>query len=517
MFHSICEMNQSRNKNGNGNGAATLIREFKKKAATSASAPSSELATSAVAENGVAFKTSEGVTLRGTLAHIQRHAAVFELFSPMATPRLSEALADFKIILQEREVYSGRAVVSNVVDAGTKIVCATTLDAMDWADLNLLPALEQDGGVINQYNAFLNERSKNYKILPEFKVVVADMQSYLYDVRQWLEKLELNTQAFFGALQKQLEYKIATALSQPISESIDAFIERFESIAKTLNEEESQWAHRIFMRRQLHPLLLCAPFVNHTFTKPHGYAGDYEAVNMIVRNQFEGDSLYSKIVNYWFLQQPPAEAHRNRIEFLCENLVATAARVTEEGRTVRVANLGCGPAHEVQKFVRECHLADLTEFTLIDFESRALTYTEAALHAVQRKYERDCSYNMVKKSVSQILKEAEKKPAKSDAKKYDLVYCAGLFDYLADPVCIELTRVLYDWVAPGGLLITTNVDVSNPRRLTMDYLLEWHLIYRNQNDMMALKPDNIPEDLCRVRSDATGVNIYFEAQKPKDA
>lgn len=513
MVHVAVDMSQNQNSGKNGNSMPALTPKLKKRAAIPGPLLPFEAA-STFRENGVIFKTSDGVALRGTMTRIHRHAVVFELYSPIALPRLSEALADFKIILQEREIYSGRAVISNIVDAGTKIICEATLDPMDWADLNLLPNFGQEGGLPNQYVTFLRERQKLYKILPEFKVVVADMQMYFQDLRHWLDKMELNTHAFPRPLQKELENKTAKMLAEPVRKTIETLIERFESVAKTLDDEEHQHAHRIFIQRQLHPLLLCAPFVNHTFTKPHGYAGDYEAVNMIARNEFEGDSLFAKLVNYWFLQQPPAQAHRNRIRFLGENLVSMAARMKGSRRIARVASVGCGPAHEVQNFLRECHLTDTMEFTFIDFESRALAYTESAITAIQRKYERDSRCHFVKKSVSQILKDDER--SRDKKQQYDLVYCAGLFDYLADTICLELTRIMYEWVAPGGLLITTNVDTSNPRRLTMDYLLEWNLIYRNQNDLMALKPANIPRDLCRVVSDETGVNIYFEAQKSKD-
>jgi len=74
---------------------------------------------------------------------------------------------------------------------------------------------------------------------------------------------------------------------------------------------------------------------------------------------------------------------------------------------------------------------------------------------------------------------------------------------------------LYEWVAPGGLLVTTNVDHSNPRRLTMDYLMEWHLNYRTGKALAALKPDQVEADAFKVRSDMTGVNIYFAARKPE--
>jgi len=504
-------MRKTANGNGNGHGLhVPLVRQIEKKAAQSAAPPH------AVKESRVTFKTADGVKLSGTLVRMLRHAVVFELYSPNVTPRLSEALDDFKIILQEREIYFGRAVIRNVVNAQTKVVCETTLNEMDWIDLDFALLAENTSQFGSVYKKFLKEWQKLYRVLPEFKVVVADMQTFLTDLRLWLDKLEVGIRAFSPPLSRQLEREAAHNLADPVCESIDTFIGRFESIAAKL-DEDSKWPHQTYIRRKLHPLLLCSPFLNRTFTKPLGYAGDYEMVNMIIRDPLQGDSLYAKIVNFWFLQQPPAKAHRNRIEYLANNIVMTVARTTVEGRSAKFLNLGCGPAQEVQKILRECHLADYTEFTLMDFSPETLANTEAILGRIVQERELKTEIQIVNKSVNQILKEAAKQTKLRAHQQFDLVYCAGLFDYLTDPVCRELTKALYNYVSPGGMLITTNVDASNPRRLTMDYVMEWHLIYRHQSELMALKPEGISEDLCRVRSDDTGVNIYFEAQKPKDA
>src|ERR1700722_15398353 len=123
MFHCALDMNQHRN--GNGNPMALLSRGSRKRPATPASK-----AGGVAGEDGVSFKTSEQVPLHGTIASIQRHSAVCELYSPQVNPRLSESLKDFKIILQGREVYSGHAIVKNIVEAGTKIVCETSLDLL---------------------------------------------------------------------------------------------------------------------------------------------------------------------------------------------------------------------------------------------------------------------------------------------------------------------------------------------------------------------------------------------------
>ena len=75
-------------------------------------------------------------------------------------------------------------------------------------------------------------------------------------------------------------------------------------------------------------------------------------------------------------------------------------------------------------------------------------------------------------------------------------------------------EVLYGMVAPGGLLVATNVDAGNPIKHWLAYVLEWPLIYRNHSDMAVMRPSQAsPEDM-RIMSDPTGVNIYIEIRKP---
>ena len=68
---------------------------------------------------------------------------------------------------------------------------------------------------------------------------------------------------------------------------------------------------------------------------------------------------------------------------------------------------------------------------------------------------------------------------------------------------------------PGGMLVSTNVASVNPRRLTMDYIMEWHLNYRTGPQMAVLKPEAVAPDAFTVESDTTGVNIYLKTRKPE--
>ncbi|MDB6021081.1 MAG: methyltransferase domain protein, partial [Pedosphaera sp.] len=304
----------------------------------------------------------------------------------------------------------------------------------------------------------------------------------------------------------------AQELAQSTTPAITTMFEEFERAAAKIPEELKP-AHSAFVKRQLHSLLLSSPFLLRTFQKPLGYAGDYEMVNMIVRDPREGDSLFAKIINLWFLFQAPAEAHRNRIQYLTDRISETTVAAMTAGRKARILSLGCGPAGEVQKFMREKHFSDHAEFTLLDFSEETLAYTRSVLEKIKADNHRTTGLHFVKKSVIQILKEAGGKNA--TPAKYDFVYCAGLFDYLSDALCQRLSDILYDWVVPGGLFLSTNVDSSNPRRLTMEYIMEWNLIYRNGAELAALKPGLARTEDSSVMADVTGVNIYFEARKPR--
>ena len=77
--------------------------------------------------------------------------------------------------------------------------------------------------------------------------------------------------------------------------------------------------------------------------------------------------------------------------------------------------------------------------------------------------------------------------------------------------------IMYDWVAPGGLLLVTNVEPSNPRRKGMEHLLDWHLIYRTGQQFRVLQPRQSPADWVAVRTDLTGVNLFLEVRKPDHA
>jgi extracellular factor (EF) 3-hydroxypalmitic acid methyl ester biosynthesis protein len=101
------------------------------------------------------------------------------------------------------------------------------------------------------------------------------------------------------------------------------------------------------------------------------------------------------------------------------------------------------------------------------------------------------------------------------AADYDVVYCAGLFDYLPDRVCHQLLNMFYGMLAPGGLLLATNVDPSNPIRNIMGYIFEWCLLERTGPQMSTLIPEGASVDDCKIIAEDTGCNLFLEVRKPR--
>lgn len=453
-------------------------------------------------------ETSQGLELRASLVRLSRHQVVFEIYHTQFALRTSEVLNNFKILLNEAPVFSGRAVIRSLINTGTILICEAELDE-GWMDFDVLALSGAAKDLPARYKEFLHHWQSSYKVTNEFKLWVADVQTFLLDLRLWCDQIELGIRSTPTGSRLELEQDVVRGLAPGLIESLNALFEKFEPIAQQI-EGPLQPAHHAYIKRHLHPLVLCSPFAYRTFHKPLGYAGDYEMVNMLLRDAREGSSVFAKLLNSWFIAQPPAQAHRNRISYLTSKLVDETLRASRAGRRASIFNLGCGPAGEVQNFMAESPAADQANFVMLDFNDETLQFTNTAINAVKQRHNRKTEIQLSKKSVMQILKAG----ARSAGGTYDMVYCAGLFDYLPDRMCKELMNVLYEMLTPGGLLLATNVDCSNPIRNMLDYLLEWHLIYRTGAQMRTFVPDRADADAVQVQADPTSVNVFLEVRKP---
>ena len=451
----------------------------------------------------VSFTNSRSLTGRGTLIHLTRNLVVFEVYNPYSVVQMSEVLNGLQIFRGERKIYSGRAVVSNLVATGLMLIVSATL-VDPWSDL---AGLAPGHGLREEVENFVRSYEASHALRPAYQVAVMNLSRFLAELSAWLEQLEV-VAGVAGEQNPSIQSEYCLEIEHPLSPKFYQLFGQFEIEAGQIAPEETV-AHRAFARRELHPLLLCSPFVHRSYTKPLGYAGDYQMVNMMIDVPLEGANTYARVVNKYTLQQGAPAAHRNRITMLVEILHAEALRCGKMGRAVRIMNVGCGPAVEIQRFVREDSLADQCDFNLMDFNAETINYADRKIRDAMQASGRKPKLTFIHKSVDELLKEVAGLRSSFQPDSFDLVYCAGLFDYLSDRTCKRLLQHFMNWVSPGGLVVATNVHARNPVRNFMEHVMEWHLIYRDDARMASLARNPV------IRTDVTGYNIFLELRKPE--
>ncbi len=458
----------------------------------------------------VVVQTTDGEKFQGKLLRLTRYGGTIEFSNPLPIFQLSQILKRVEIVAGDQPIYSGRATISGLAHTGLSLTCEIKFEAAGAEGGIVEPP---PGGAValqKAYDRFYQSWSQECRIQPEFKALVVDVEDFLDGVRRWLEQVEFGFRLKTNGRWQDHEAAVLEVVAPSVTASFNLRHQQFEDLAYGL-PPEARSTHHAFVQRHWHRHFLLSPFGHRTYFKPKGYAGDYEMMNMIHRNQPEGDSLYAKVIHCLLVSQWPALSVRNRIAHLGKNLINESVRLVQSRRRVRVLNIGCGPAREIQNFMRDSALSDRVDFTLIDFDSETLDYVRQKLHECKKDFHRQTGVQTKKISVYDFLRKAKQdKPSPEEA--YDLIYCAGLFDYLTMVTGQALIDLWFQWLAPGGLLLVANMNDSKPFRNFIEATLEWRLIYRNTDELLSLVPERLLP-VTRVVAEDTTVNMFLHIRK----
>lgn len=452
----------------------------------------------------ITFKNSQGESARGTLTSLQRRSLVMEIYNPYSIVQSSEVLTDLTISTgSQRNIYKGKAVVVSLLNTGLMAVVSLTL-IDEWNELN---SMHHDLKQIKvEAQTFVREWNARFKIDRNYQVVVSELRSFLSETARWVDQIELSNflpRTTDGRLREDVFFDLA----MPVIERGKEYFYQFESEANHIFENDAA-LHRSFAQQNLHPLLMRSPFVHRTYTKPLGYAGDYEMVNQIINEPRQGPSAYFQIINTVFLNNAVSQAHRNRIDILVDKL-SELTKSLVGSKKINILNIACGPALEVQRLLSSVDNVDNLSFTLLDFSDVTLAHTKSKIQEIINAKKLNTEINYVQESVHDLLKRNAKKTIDAASlDKYDFIYCAGLFDYLTDKVCIRLLEYFSNQIKPNCNILITNVHSDNPEKNIMEHILEWHLIYRNENTILNILPKNSND--IKIYKDKTGINIFLE-------
>jgi hypothetical protein len=232
-------------------------------------------------------------------------------------------------------------------------------------------------------------------------------------------------------------------------------------------------------------LLLEDPLTKHSFDKPRGYPGDASLLDIVyleseaLQKSGHASEVGQGIFQY-LINVPASRAVRNRREVLAQEIDSTISRNPQ----CRILSVACGHLRELG-LTRACEERSFGEFVAFDQDMLSLKTVEQTW--------RNCGVHPLKGNVVSLLK------GKRKWKPFDLIYAAGLYDYLVSSTAARLTAKLFDLLDVRGTLVIANFLPNIQESGYMEAVMDWWLIQRSFGEMAAFMAE-IPESdvLCHT-------------------
>jgi len=227
-----------------------------------------------------------------------------------------------------------------------------------------------------------------------------------------------------------------------------------------------------------------APFMARTNLKPRGYAGDSEMMSMIYSADYRGKTTFFKLLHKHPINQPAAQAVRNRRHAIAKIIREIKGRTREkDASTLKILSVACGPSKELEDALLTADDCRNLYLALLDQDASALLEAKETICQIEKKLNTKLEVDYLNESVRTLLALPH-----IEAKwgQFDFIYSMGLFDYLTPPAASMVLGKLYQLLKPGGEMVIGNFHVSNPNRYYMEYWLDWVLYYRTEEDFTNL-------------------------------
>ncbi|WP_442864903.1 class I SAM-dependent methyltransferase [Agrobacterium sp. SOY23] len=212
------------------------------------------------------------------------------------------------------------------------------------------------------------------------------------------------------------------------------------------------------------------PFTRWSFEKPRGYSGDAQLLDFIY-----GHNSVAELVNratplgaalYDYTKDASSSvAVRERRDLLTRFVDEAAVRHGEETEILTIAS---GHLREADASVA------LKEGRIKRWV--ALDQDPLSVGSVARDFA-GSGVEAIDGSVRDIVLRTQ------ELGTFDLIYAAGLYDYLNDRVAIKLTRRCMEMLKPGGMFLFANFSEDIVVDGYMETFMNWALLLRSKADM----------------------------------
>ncbi|MGE0409860.1 MAG: hypothetical protein AB7P23_11450, partial [Amphiplicatus sp.] len=272
------------------------------------------------------------------------------------------------------------------------------------------------------------------------------------------------------------------------------------------DDKKRRAAYKAYTERTVTRALLAGPGWGRSYWKPLGYPGDFQIMNWIYEGAPQGPSIHAKFLHQ--LSLVGSKAVKTRMEALADLIVAAALKGEDRAdRPVEIASIGSGPARELAPLLERSDRR--WRATLVDQEPLAL---ECALASARRlSVNGRLNVQALNISFKEMLNPS---PLAASFMDKDIIYSAGLVDYLNPLLAQRFVKRLYQFIRPGGSVIIGNVNnLPSGMIWSSEYAVDWTLFFRSHEDMLSMANET-PEAKIRIASDTLQAIYFLIVEKP---
>jgi len=301
----------------------------------------------------------------------------------------------------------------------------------------------------------------------------------------------------FGILQKRDRSEVLMASLRQFIQKGNWSYDSFDKLDQLLSEVGYEMQKGTISKSDISEIttgfqkeFLAETLQGHGLRKPYGYPGDFLLLDKIFTNHKTRNPRY-RIWDDYFQRQAAPCAVRNRKEYFKKVI----SNKCEENPDVNLLNVVSGPGRELYELYPNLPEGINLSTTCVEVDDYAMAYSKG----LNTDYLEHIDY--IHSNIFRFENE----------KKYDVIWSAGLFDYMNDKAFLLLLNRFKNWLLPGGEIIIGNFNEDhNPSRDYMEIMGDWHLIHRTEQQLKDLaKEAGFLNSQIKVGREELNVNLFL--------
>ncbi|MBL7670631.1 MAG: PilZ domain-containing protein [Bdellovibrionaceae bacterium] len=317
----------------------------------------------------------------------------------------------------------------------------------------------------------------------DFRILTYEIKYFLGTTKTALDGLESEILSESESTRNSYKEVILAKMEPDFVSRLKDYSRKLDQLFSQVTDRDLRKQYIAFFRAEVGSYYTQNPFIGRALRKPRGYAGDYEMMNQIYRDSFEGNSLFEMMMHRYGIHESSSLSVKFRKKYLADKITNLSQNKSE----FTVASIASGPAQEIIQFLDQVDPDDSGRynFVLVDQDIEALLNSKRNINEKIIGRNLKCQAHFLPIAVKDIIENTTEAKMLTEL-RFDLIYTAGLYDYLTQPVAQILTHQLSLLVKSQGHLIIGNFHPNNPTKTISELVADWRLIHRSRDEMIQL-------------------------------